>query len=336
MYNNIIPLDEGLKNCNVQIYFGEVFKNIHDYIPEIKDYYMISNYGRIYHKYLGRLLSIRINKAGYCLVDLASTSNQKTYRVHRLIYAVFYPEKFNVYDKSLDIHHKNGDILNNYIGAIHSDIGNLDCINHDNHIMMHNKEKIGSNNNMAAISEDEAKEIIYYLSNTMYPDKKIVEIVGGNSTIKIVNDIRMHKSWNHLSNGIIFNHTSSAIINEDIVKNIINLLLTGNYTSKEISNIIGNNVSIKMVDDIRNHKTWSYLTEGLNFPIKNRKVFSDKDLNNFCKSFVNHKDEKMSIANRVRTALIENNFEITNSNFNAVYNLYSRKYYNNIGNNYNW
>ena len=81
--------------------------------PEVKDYYMISNYGRIWHKYLEDFLTINVDSKGYSYKPLAlKDGRQKPYRIHRLVMLTF--EYFTGCENLL-VNHKDLNKLNNVI-----------------------------------------------------------------------------------------------------------------------------------------------------------------------------------------------------------------------------
>ena len=62
-----------------------------DMVPGIYPWYSISNYGRIWHKYLGEFLNINIDTKGYSYKPLATIYGAKVVRVHRLVLMAFDP-----------------------------------------------------------------------------------------------------------------------------------------------------------------------------------------------------------------------------------------------------
>ena len=55
----------------------EVFVNIHNFLPEVKDCYYISNYGRVFNTSTNTFNSVHFNKDGYLMVSLAYDKNHK-------------------------------------------------------------------------------------------------------------------------------------------------------------------------------------------------------------------------------------------------------------------
>ena len=117
----IIRLGESVYN-NCPVYFTpnqpiifepEVFVDISkDRIPEILDYYMISNYGRIWHKYKGKFLVSNVDTKGYLFKPLATIHGNQNFRLHRLVglHFLYFPGCEKLY-----INHIDGVKTNNYV-----------------------------------------------------------------------------------------------------------------------------------------------------------------------------------------------------------------------------
>ena len=58
-------------------------------VPGILNYYMISNFGRIWHKYKQKFLAYNYDSKGYLYKPLATINGTKNYRVHRLVLMTF-------------------------------------------------------------------------------------------------------------------------------------------------------------------------------------------------------------------------------------------------------
>ena len=91
----------------------EEFRDITDeMVPGIYPWYCITNYGRIWHKYLQGFLNINIDSKGYSYKPLATISGPKVVRVHRIVLMAFqYREDCN----SLLVNHIDGNKMNNMI-----------------------------------------------------------------------------------------------------------------------------------------------------------------------------------------------------------------------------
>lgn len=88
-----------------------------------------------------------------------------------------------------------------------------------------------------------------------------------NISYDIVASVAGHASWKYLTDGINFPKPKKSTrenvkLNEQDVKEIINLILSGEC-NKKISEKY--NVHPKTISDIRNHKTWTDLTDGIVF-----------------------------------------------------------------------
>lgn len=116
----IIRLGQSVYN-NCPVYFTpqpmifepEVFVNISkERIPEILEYYMISNYGRIWHKYKNKFLVSNTDSKGYLFKPLATIHGNKNFRLYRLVglHFMYFPGCEDLY-----INHIDGVKTNNYI-----------------------------------------------------------------------------------------------------------------------------------------------------------------------------------------------------------------------------
>lgn len=210
------------------IYFDEMFIPITDaVIPGIYDWYMISNYGKIYHKYEGTLLKLyesskNNNGATYYSVNLKTIYGNVSYRVHRLVMDCFYPVKTD-YEKSLDINHKNGDKHDNYISYNEINRGNLERITRKENIQhaydtgLHHT---GEDNVHSIISNKTAEKVVELLSANLYTSKQIVDIIGDkNLTTNIVDSIRKKESWAKISENIEFKQRINRQFSESDIHN---------------------------------------------------------------------------------------------------------------------
>ena len=81
-----IPIDPSI------LYVGEMLIDItDDMVPNVYDYYMISNFGRVYHKYLGIFMSPGVSGSGYLFVYLSTYNGPKMIQLHRLVLMAFKP-----------------------------------------------------------------------------------------------------------------------------------------------------------------------------------------------------------------------------------------------------
>ena len=278
-YRNQQLPDYILKEYWNELYFDEIFVSItKKSIPDIKEEnrYIISNYGKVYDNKKKRRISIWENDK-YCSVSLVTNAGSKPFMLHRLIMACFYPTLGNVYNE-MDINHKDGNGKNNYISYNNSEKGNIEWMTHSDN--MKHAYRTGLNKANRNISEEEAKKII-----------KLLAINPNEYT----------------------------------------------YTSKEIAEMVGGNVTPHVVDDIRKKESWQYLTEGYKFYQKPFRQFTKEDIHNFCKYFQdNPKSNNMSIKDQCRRALIANGFEASERYVETLRKLYTKKYYLDIVSQYNF
>lgn len=97
------------------------------------DLYAVSNTGKIKNKTTGLILKTRVDKCGY--EDLNIGGRKKNFRgkIHRMVFSAFNPE---IDITGYDIHHIDGDKLNNHLD-------NLAMIKKSDHCSQHAKTRIG-------------------------------------------------------------------------------------------------------------------------------------------------------------------------------------------------
>ena len=163
-------------------------KRIHDFIPEIKDYYTITSDGLIYSDNSG-LMKTR-DRAGtdYQIINLSKLDGSKrTFRVHRLVMMAFNPVKSM---NELEVNHIDGNKKNNKLE-------NLEwCTASENQIHAFktglNKPRKGEESNFSKLTEDDVKKV-FELREKGLLQKEIAEIVG--CTKSNISCILRKKSW---------------------------------------------------------------------------------------------------------------------------------------------
>lgn len=98
--------------------------------PEL---YTISNTGKLKNKNTGQILKTRVNKYGYEDINVGSRKNNFRGTLHRMVYQAFHLE-IDITD--FDIHHKDGNKLNNHLD-------NLDIIKKSDHCRKHSTGRVG-------------------------------------------------------------------------------------------------------------------------------------------------------------------------------------------------
>lgn len=194
-------------------YIDEIYTPIISIGDDIKDYYVISNYGTIINYKLMHEIIPHENKNGYMQVSLMTETGRVFRKVHRLLMmSFFYFEGC----ENFQVNHKNGNKkINEY--------WNLEWVTpkeNINHAIEYELRKPfkGEDNPQALITEEQAKIIIEMLKRKI-PDQEIANAVCfGN--ISIVRCIAYGNTWSYL------------ISEEDM--NIIRSDRKGNYIPYEI------------------------------------------------------------------------------------------------------
>jgi hypothetical protein len=83
--------------------------------PHRPDFYEVSNTGKLRNKATKLILKTRINKYGYEDISFGQRKNNYRTTVHRLIYQSF---NLEVNINGFDMHHKDGNKLNNHISNL--------------------------------------------------------------------------------------------------------------------------------------------------------------------------------------------------------------------------
>lgn len=124
-------------------------------------------------------------------------------------------------------------------------------------------------NEKCKISYQQYLDINYFLCNTDLPILEISNIISVND--QILYKIYYGKLYKNIFNSNLFVKRNcingekhyNSVINEDMARNIIELLKQG-FTNLETANKL--NVNVGIVCDIRNHHSWKHLTEEIVFP----------------------------------------------------------------------
>lgn len=163
-------------------------RRIHDFLPEIKDYYTITSEGKVYSDNSG-LMKTR-NKPGteYQIINFSTIDGKKkTFRLHRLVMLAFEPIKDS---KNLEVNHKDGNKLNNKLS-------NLEwCTASENQRHAFNtglqKARKGKSSNFSKLNENDIKTIFELRKNGL-TQQQIANIVG--CTRSNISYILNKKTW---------------------------------------------------------------------------------------------------------------------------------------------
>ena len=92
---------------------NEIFVDLPQWqIPGIYDYYMVSNYERVYNKYTDNILSIQTGTDGYLQVNLSGKFGSRLLRINRLVMMSFHPIE---YPELYVVNHIDCNPLNNFV-----------------------------------------------------------------------------------------------------------------------------------------------------------------------------------------------------------------------------
>lgn len=235
------------------IYFGEEFRDLTLILPDVYDYYQISNFGNVYHKYTGHMLNPGICGSGYYFVSLSTTNGPILYRVHRLEMMMFKPiqncEKY-------DVNHIDGNKLNNFLG-------NLEWVTRSENVK--HAYRIGIHPRTASITEETAKEICVLLEKNIYTNKQIADML--NTTEQVVSGIKQKDSWCHVSKDYTFYQRPGKLFTVDMIRNICEYFenhdrgnLNVNQFCREALKNLNYDYSNPMVDSARKIYTRKYYT----------------------------------------------------------------------------
>lgn len=164
---------------------------IHDFLPDVKDYYTIYDDGRVYSSWRGGRFLKTTSRNGYPRVILSTYNNgMQTFSIHRLVGLAFIPL---VEGKEL-INHIDGNRYNNHVE-------NLEWVdykeNHDHAVRIGSeKDMIGENNISAKLTEEDVKRV-FQLRKEGLTHQAIGQIVGCSKAniTKILN----HKIWSSVT-----------------------------------------------------------------------------------------------------------------------------------------
>ena len=86
-------------------------RKIHDFLPEVKDYYTITSEGDIYSVNSGKMKTRNKKGTEYQIINLTLVDGtKKTFRLHRLVMLAFNPIKDS---ENFEVNHIDGNKMNN-------------------------------------------------------------------------------------------------------------------------------------------------------------------------------------------------------------------------------
>lgn len=194
---NINPTPEDMSNASYRDITpivcrpNEIWKPVTG-IPNLQDWYYVSNYGRVYSRFTDLLIKpIRLN-SGYLRVSLyGKNNNMIPVLVHRLLMITFKPIP-NPDD--FQVNHIDGNKLNN-------NIDNLEWVTRQENILhayQTGLKKSGEAVNFAKINEATVHEICKLLEQNYYPTEisRMLNLEGHRT---LISEIKRRKNWKHIS-----------------------------------------------------------------------------------------------------------------------------------------
>lgn len=205
MYNTFKPI---IILNNIDILPGEVWKPIWDPEYDIKPYYLVSNYGRIYStsRENGKLRDLILDEHGYYRVQLALiTGKGRYFPVHRL---VMYAFAYIPGCESLQVNHKDTIKTHNFIDNLEW----CTCKENIKHsVEMGTFGALASNSSNIKASNEQVHQVCKMWTEG-YPSQIISEttgvslsnisnIIGGTSRVNISSQYNLsRRSMHHFTN----------------------------------------------------------------------------------------------------------------------------------------
>ena len=163
-------------------------RRLHDFIPELKDYYTVTSNGEFYSDNSGKMKTRNKPGTEYQIINFQQINGKKkTFRAHRLVLMAFNPVKGM---EQLEVNHKDGNKQNNTLE-------NLEwCTSSENqkhaYKMGLQQARRGEKNNFSKLSEKDIKKI-FDLRKQGLTQQKIAEEIG--CTRSNISYILNKKTW---------------------------------------------------------------------------------------------------------------------------------------------
>ena len=162
----------------------------------IKDYYIISNYGRIYNIYLNSFINPTKGINGYieCKLPVCNYHNrQRGFRIHRLVMLTFcyFPGCEN-----FEVNHKDGNKSNNYIGNLEWSTRKENIDHSWKYGLSKAHPCIGEQNGRAKLKEEDVHLICQKLVNNQTTVSISKEF---NISRSVISGIKNKNIWVHIS-----------------------------------------------------------------------------------------------------------------------------------------
>ena len=162
-------------------------------IPNLQDWYYVSNYGRIYSKFTNLLIAPRLIGRGYLVVTLRTKDNKPIdLLVHRLVMITFNPIDN---PENFQVNHKDGNKIKNYYNNLEWATQTENML----HAYRHGLRKPGEGVNFCLITESKVIEICKLLEMKKYTIKEISKLVNLEGHEALIVQIKLKNNWKHIS-----------------------------------------------------------------------------------------------------------------------------------------
>lgn len=229
-------------------------------VPGVLPYYMISNYGRLYHKFLGHMMTENLDSKGYPYKPLATINGPQNVRIHRLVLMGF---NYIPGCENLIANHIDGVTHHNWIW-------NLEWVTASENVL--HAYRIGLN--QGRLSEEKIHEVCKLLENIDNSLQFIYQITGVSyTTVQAIQNKRSHTDISDQYN-IIQRKIGNNLDNEQVHKlcYYYSTVPKGNKTLQiycgEALRYIGvepNTKTIKTAKKILGKETYTYISKDYNF-----------------------------------------------------------------------
>ena len=250
----------------IGVYFvPEIFLPISpERVPDVSDYYLISNYGRVWHKYKARFLSITIDTKGYAFIPLSTSHGMKIMRIHRLVALHFL---YQPGCEELLVNHKDGVKTNNYVN-------NLEWVTYSGN--MRHAIETGLANSSFSYDDETIKRICEMLQAGDKTFQQISTELGVSYTlVQAINQRRVHTD---ISDKYVFPlRKINTTFSEDQVRAICKFISENpkplTWTLRDYYRFIlkgslqigdATRLQIRTVEKIYNKTTYSYISKDYN------------------------------------------------------------------------
>lgn len=158
-------------------------------VDNVKPYYFISNYGRVFSIYSNSFITPQPNENGYLQVGLMTDNGRIHRKVHRLVMLTFCWIPDNEF---MQVNHKDCNKLHNWLWNLEWSTPKENI----EHAIQHNlRTSVGENNVCAKLTENKVKQI-YDLMVNGYSDDEISSIVGCEK--QLIPNIGNGRTWSYL------------------------------------------------------------------------------------------------------------------------------------------